>query len=302
MKEFEQKLALLDEKSSPEKTTKADDDKSPEIAKNGLIPAPAAVGPSSSPKDEDVEVAAGNDEDVVVAGAGNEDVVVAAAPSSPKTEQIPENPASTEADLTTTTTEDRSLTEEEKIARKRAKKQRQQQNKEQRKQDRIADRAKEMEGFVPLAERESQRMDRQLKAQGMQIKDIPSDGNCLFRAIKDQMDFNEVKGFQELDHTSLRSLCADTLDRYRDEYAVFMPEDEPDFDAYLRKIRDHLWGGDMEINALSRALRSRIFVYQGEGEPVLKFGEDIKNPEGELRITFHKYLYACAHYNSLRPL
>ena len=72
---------------------------------------------------------------------------------------------------------------------------------------------------------------------------------------------------------------------------------ECDWEQYLQKVRDALWGGDMEINALARALKVRVRVYQGDGDPVLEFGSD--NADWELRITYHKYLFTSAHYNSL---
>ncbi|CAD7950839.1 unnamed protein product [Amoebophrya sp. A120] len=194
------------------------------------------------------------------------------------------------------------LTEEEKIARKRAKKQRQRENKEQKKKDAVAEREKLMAGVVPLSQIENERMEKQLTREGMQIFDIPSDGNCLYRALNHQLQLAEYP--KRFSYDDLRNLCADTLERYKDEYKLFISDEmdgsEASWQQYLQKVRNALWGGDMEINALARALECRVQVYQGDGDPVLSFGEDIA--DWELRITFHKYLYTSAHYNSLLPL
>lgn len=195
---------------------------------------------------------------------------------------------------------EREVTEEEKIARKRAKKERQKGAKEQRQKDQIAEREKEMEGFTPFSVLENDRMEKQLQREGFVIHDIASDGNCLYRAIAHQLCGEGYAGAKDLPYEALRDLTADTLDKHRDEYQHFMPETERDWEGYLAKVRDHLWGGDMELNALSRALRVRIDVYQGDGDAVLTFGD--KYHDYQLKISYHKFLYTSAHYNSLVPV
>jgi len=44
-----------------------------------------------------------------------------------------------------------------------------------------------------------------------------------------------------------------------------------------------------------------INVYQGEGEEVQKFGEEFAG-NGLLKLSYHKFLYTSAHYNSLVPV
>eukprot|EP00392_Amoebophrya_sp_AT5.2_P015893 g16116.t1 len=205
------------------------------------------------------------------------------------------------------------LTEEEKIARKRAKKQRQRDNKEQKKKEEDEKRAKIVEEMgTPLSALENERMEKQLKKEGMKLFDIPSDGNCLFRAVHHQLKFidhpaaaatgaenGKIKTYDDLRH-----LTADTLEKNRDEYEAFLlaeaEETGESWEGYVEKIRNGpLWGGYTELSALAKALESRILVYQGEGDRVLEFGAD--DADWELRISYHKFLYTSAHYNSLLP-
>ncbi|CAD7932041.1 unnamed protein product [Amoebophrya sp. A25] len=248
---------------------------------------------SGSPQKAATTSAAANAEPV---GEKDNDSTTPPAPSGTSSKEQ-EAESATPTNISADPVGEAHLTEEEKIARKRAKKQRQKDAKDQRKQDAIAEREKIMEGVVPVSDLENQRMEKQLRREGMRIVDIPSDGNCLYRALNHQLQQEDYP--KKYTHDDLRHLCADTLDRFRDEYMCFMPEDAPSWEDYLQKVRDALWGGDMEINALSRALKVRVKVYQGDGDPVLEFGKD--NAEWELRITYHKYLFTSAHYNSLEP-
>lgn len=124
-----------------------------------------------------------------------------------------------------------------------------------------------------------------------------------------------------LDHEALRELTADFLLANREEFFPYLLANESlagggDFDEYVRRVRDEaLWGGDMEINVLSQLLKLQIDVFQGSGEPVLRFGEEQRkqgNAPGSsganlyqrcpaVRISYHKHLFASAHYNSLVP-
>lgn len=54
------------------------------------------------------------------------------------------------------------------------------------------------------------RLEGHIRSSGLQLrKEIPSDGNCLFHAVADQMERLGQSGFT---HTSLRSLAVQTLE------------------------------------------------------------------------------------------
>eukprot|EP01127_Copromyxa_protea_P015192 TRINITY_DN4332_c0_g1_i1.p1 TRINITY_DN4332_c0_g1~~TRINITY_DN4332_c0_g1_i1.p1 ORF type:complete len:121 (-),score=16.31 TRINITY_DN4332_c0_g1_i1:60-422(-) len=68
----------------------------------------------------------------------------------------------------------------------------------------------------------------QLEAIGLTIKDVAGDGNCLFRAMADQMT-----GDPSL-HSSYRSGVCDFLAKNRQDYEPFIEDDES-FDSVRNK-------------------------------------------------------------------
>ena len=68
------------------------------------------------------------------------------------------------------------------------------------------------------------------------------------------------------------------------------------------------WGGQIEIQALSDALRTPVEVYAA-GQPVLTMGEayggGVSGVEGlqPLRVSYHRKYYTLGeHYNSVVPV
>ncbi len=167
----------------------------------------------------------------------------------------------------------------------------------------------------------------------MQIRDIPSDGHCLYRAIADQLSLildhgdshDHHKGkkgkvpSQSLtsqappDFKELRRIAADHIRRNANEFAPFigvLPEDE-EFESYCQKVASESaaeWGGQLEIRALSECLQRPIYVYSASA-PVVVMGEEHTTSIGQkgeiipIRISYHRHLFALGeHYNSLIPL
>ena len=62
-----------------------------------------------------------------------------------------------------------------------------------------------------------------LQSLSMQIKDIPSDGNCLYRAIADQLQL--VSPDQQMDWKELRTVAASYIRSHREEYAPFLGDE-----------------------------------------------------------------------------
>lgn len=156
----------------------------------------------------------------------------------------------------------------------------------------------ESEGVVSLSAIENERMQDQRDEFGFALKDIASDGSCLFRAFSHQMKYNEMENVP--DHEALRSICADFLLENASDFQIFMEEpwnSDDGYRQYVDKIRDCEWGGQVEITALSRIFEVRVEVYQGKYEPIIQVNEDF--PNGPVRLSFHRHLYTCPHYNSL---
>ena len=143
---------------------------------------------------------------------------------------------------------------------------------------------------------ETEKIKALLKARSLKIKDIPSDGDCLFNGILHQLNNScHVK--------ELRKLVSDTLLSQKDDFQPFLSLDDQEFEDYCKKMASTpKWGGQVEITALSRALKKPIEVIQAEG-PVVQVGLDEFKSEKSIILTYHRHYYGLGeHYNSVQPL
>lgn len=155
-----------------------------------------------------------------------------------------------------------------------------------------------------------------LDKQQMAVREIVSDGHCLYRAVGDQAlrkGLGEALAIGSLDrsHVSMRDLAAAYIDSNRDEFAAFMEwEDEAAagsdgaWKQYLSQLRSEdaaVWGGQLEVAALSKALRKPIVIWSANGR--MEIGEDLAADGNEpLHISFHQHYYGLGnHYNSVVP-
>ena len=128
-----------------------------------------------------------------------------------------------------------------------------------------------------------------LSSEGLAMKDIPSDGNCLYRAIEDQIKnrlpadvgrrVGEIVVADGDDdgawsYVALRRLCAGHLLRNQEAYMPFVEvEDEAGYKAYCDEVeRTAAWGGHVELQALSQALGLHVRVHSADG-PCVDVGE-----------------------------
>jgi OTU domain-containing protein 3 len=94
---------------------------------------------------------------------------------------------------------------------------------------------------------------------GLTIVDMNADGNCLFRALSDQL-FGDYGNH----HDEIRSDVCDFMADNQDDFKVFLvfeddgeeEEDAKDFESYLKNMReDGEWGGNLELVAAARLYR-----------------------------------------------
>lgn len=139
-----------------------------------------------------------------------------------------------------------------------------------------------------------------LKQMGLQIYNVPADGNCLYCAINHQL---EVTGREKSDVTSLRKITANYIREHKEEFIPFMysdddgPVNEKHFEDYCKSVANtKLWGGQLELRALSNILKCPIKIIQATGQPTVQ-GENFQGPP--LVLTYHRHLYRLGeHYNS----
>lgn len=151
----------------------------------------------------------------------------------------------------------------------------------------------------------------QLARRGLTIKDIPSDGHCMYHAVADQMtqrglpiDAGELAAF-----AYLRKLTSEYMLANSDDFLPFMALDEglepmAAFQQYCDRVANTaVWGGQLELRALACALRTPIEVYSAEGD-VLTMGGEFVDEDGEnakpLQLTYHLHYYTLGeHFNSV---
>ncbi|KAI8998062.1 hypothetical protein BC832DRAFT_595328 [Gaertneriomyces semiglobifer] len=148
-------------------------------------------------------------------------------------------------------------------------------------------------------------LEHQLAGQGLKIKDMTGDGNCLFRALSDQYD--GTPGY----HAKHRQTVCEHLSHHRDTYAPFVGDDEGSFEQHVCRMRqDGVYGGNMELVAFARAMGVDIAVHQA-GEPVwIVSGENEESAAAggggggisgqSQKRTLHIAYHSWEHYSSVR--
>ncbi|CAK9786242.1 cysteine proteinase [Cutaneotrichosporon oleaginosum] len=167
---------------------------------------------------------------------------------------------------------------------------------------------------------------------GREIHEIQPDGHCMYSAVADQLGLLGILAPQEADNPyTTRHAAAKYMREHKDDFLPFLPsvdgEDMPgatddgimndaQFEEYCHRVEETgEWGGEPEIQALSRAFNVPIHVIQRGPPTVVSHGgsEDAfggamdakaSAAAGEriVRITYHRRMYGLGeHYNSLRP-
>lgn len=146
-----------------------------------------------------------------------------------------------------------------------------------------------------------------LNSRQLQLHPIPSDGDCLYNAVRHQL---MVTGHQPLyDTPTLRCKTAEYISSNKDSLIYYMTNpsngdilNEVEFERYCSAIRSTpAWGGQIEIKALSQVLKAPIEVLQASGPPTIQNEDNFSGPT--LIITYHRFMYSLGeHYNSTQPL
>lgn len=148
---------------------------------------------------------------------------------------------------------------------------------------------------------EMQAIDEQLKPKGLRIHAIPADGHCLYSAVAHQMNLTECVSPVEASVQGLRTATAKYLLSHKAEFMPFIEslnEDDSKFRQYCDQLENEaVWGGHVELNALSQVLGSRIEIYAAN-MLMLQIGDE--SSKIVLRLSFHRQYYSLGeHYNSI---
>ncbi|KAI9906801.1 hypothetical protein PsorP6_016344 [Peronosclerospora sorghi] len=155
----------------------------------------------------------------------------------------------------------------------------------------------------------------QLTRYGLKIKDIPSDGHCMYHAVADQIKqknlliVDEMAGFQHL-----RKITSEYMLARPDNFSPFMALDESAgggtdyaFIIYCNRVATTAdWGGQLELRALACALRITIEDFSAKGDVMMmgrEFIDEADENAPKLQLTYHlHYSTLDEHFNSVTPL
>jgi len=119
---------------------------------------------------------------------------------------------------------------------------------------------------------------------------MDGDGNCLFRAVSDQIYGTDAH------HRLIRHACCDYILSERDYFVQFVEGE--DLKSYAeRKRQDGVWADDLEIQALSEIYDRPIEIYAYRAEPMRTFHEE-RSGSSVIRLSYH----GNEHYNSVVSL
>ncbi|KAI0270389.1 hypothetical protein BC834DRAFT_510962 [Gloeopeniophorella convolvens] len=105
-------------------------------------------------------------------------------------------------------------------------------------------------------EANTQLLTEQLRQLGLYAADTTGDGNCLFRALSDQLFGTESR------HLQLRKDICDWIQTYSLRYAPFV-DDERGLDVHLSLMRQPAtYGGHLELSAFAHMKRCNVKVIQ----------------------------------------
>ncbi|KAI1892653.1 hypothetical protein AGOR_G00135780 [Albula goreensis] len=131
----------------------------------------------------------------------------------------------------------------------------------------------------------------QLQALGLKLREVPGDGNCLFRSLGDQLE-GHSRG-----HLRLRQETVQYMQAHRQDFEPFVEDDVP-FTQHLSNLsQPGTFAGNDAIVAFARSHQLRVVIHQLNA-PLWEINGSEKPVCRELHIA---YRYGD-HYDSVRPI
>uniref|UniRef100_A0A3B4TCB9 OTU domain-containing protein 3 n=1 Tax=Seriola dumerili TaxID=41447 RepID=A0A3B4TCB9_SERDU len=131
----------------------------------------------------------------------------------------------------------------------------------------------------------------QLQALGLKLREVPGDGNCLFRALGDQLE-GHSRG-----HLRLRQETVQYMSSHRQDFEPFVEDDVP-FAQHLSNLsQPGTFAGNDAIVAFARSQQVKVVIHQ-LNTPLWEINGAEKQVCRELHIA---YRYGD-HYDSVRRI
>ncbi|OPJ86229.1 OTU domain-containing protein 3 [Patagioenas fasciata monilis] len=132
---------------------------------------------------------------------------------------------------------------------------------------------------------------RQLRALGLKLREVPGDGNCLFRALGDQLEGHSRN------HLRHRQETVDYMIKQREDFEPFVEDDVP-FDKHVTNLaKPGTFAGNDAIVAFARNNQINVVIHQFN-TPLWQVQGTDKTNARELHIA---YRYG-EHYDSVRRI
>ncbi|NXC10702.1 OTUD3 protein, partial [Orthonyx spaldingii] len=130
---------------------------------------------------------------------------------------------------------------------------------------------------------------RQLRALGLKLREVPGDGNCLFRALGDQLEGHSRN------HLRHRQETVEYMVRQRRDFEPFVEDDVP-FDKHVANLaKPGTFAGNDAIVAFARNNQMNVVIHQLNA-PLWQIRGTDRSDVRELHIA---YRYG-EHYDSVR--
>lgn len=162
--------------------------------------------------------------------------------------------------------------------------------------------AQELDNLAGTRHREQERIKELLESRGLVLAEIPSDGDCMFAGLVHQLSqYGETSSV-----SGLRRQCAEEILRNKETYWPFLSHPrtgemltDGEFQEYCSAMSSTpVWGGQVELRALSSVLQRPLEVVQAEGQESVVVGEE--ESKRRLTLTYHRHMYGLGeHYNSV---
>ncbi|KAI5087192.1 OTU domain-containing protein 6B [Silurus meridionalis] len=185
-------------------------------------------------------------------------------------------------------------------------------SKAQKRRDKKAAQEKERENRIAEAEvenlsgsrhQEGLKLSQKLAEKQLQIKEISSDGHCMYRAVEDQLaGRGSSLGIHEL---RLQTSCY--MRSHQDDFLPFLTNSSTgemftadEFEKYCSDVAETAaWGGQLELRALTHVLQIPIEVIQADS-PAIVTGDEYNKPP--ISLVYMRHAYGLGeHYNSVEP-
>uniref|UniRef100_A0A4W4F0V3 ubiquitinyl hydrolase 1 n=2 Tax=Electrophorus electricus TaxID=8005 RepID=A0A4W4F0V3_ELEEL len=173
---------------------------------------------------------------------------------------------------------------------------------ERERENRIAE--AEVENLSGSRHQEDLKLRKKLAEMHLQIREICSDGHCMYRAVEHQlMDRSGSLGIREL-----RAQTAQYMRNHSDDFLPFLTNPNTgnmctadEFEKYCNDVAETAaWGGQLELRALTHVLQLPIEVIQADS-PTITIGEEYAKPP--VMLIYMRHAYGLGeHYNSVQTL